>query len=194
MTMRIEKAIELIVGSADSWVRLEEVRKVSRGLVLSFGIHKGRRGKRVDAWRITCSEVHEANITALDGGGLALYSSTHPAARECVAPRAEVRWSGTSDEAVLIGTLYKAHTEAVDDWIPFDWYSGIQAVSKDKFVCRGPDFLMRAYAKALGSIGKQPQVILRRKRTTVRPRVLHFGDSYIVANTFIAELQVAKSK
>jgi hypothetical protein len=186
--MRIEEAITSIYRLPDPWVRLEEIRRVSRGFDLSFSVHKGKRGRQVDAWRIRCLEVHEAKITAMDLGGLALYSSTHPAAREAVARQAEVRWSGANDGAVLMGALYKAHTEAVDDWIPFDWYSGIKSISKDKFALRGPDFLMRAYAKALRSIGKQPQVILKRpNRRAARPRVLHFGDSYIVADTFNAE-------
>ena len=186
--MRIEEVIESIYQVGDRWLRLEEVRRVPRGLDLSFGVHKGRRGRRVDAWRITCTQVHTARITADDYGGVALYSSTHPAARECVAGQAEVRWSGATDEVLLIGTLYKAHTETVDDWIDFDAYSSIQAIAKDKFACRGPDFLMRAYAKALRSIGKRPQVILRRRsRKAVRLRVLHFGNSYVVANTFLAE-------
>ena len=186
--MRIEEAITSIDRSPDPWVRLEEIRRVSRGFDLSFSVHKGRRGRRVDAWRIGAWKIHQASITAMDFGGLALYSSTHPAAREAVARQAEVRWSGANDDAVLMGALYKAHTEAVDDWIPFDWYSRIRAISGGKFAIRGPDFLMRAYAKALRSIGKQTQVILRgRNQKTERPRVLHFGDSYIVADTFVAE-------
>jgi hypothetical protein len=188
MTMRIEEAITLIDHLPDFWVRLEEVRRVSRGFDLSFSVHKGRRGRRIDAWRIRCLEVHEAKITAMDLGGMALYSSTHPAAREAVARQAEVRGGGSSDQALLMGVLYKAHTETVDDWIPFDWHSSIKAISGNKFAIRGPDFLMRAYAKALRSIGKQPQVILRgRNRKASRPKVLHFGESYIVADTFVAE-------
>ena len=190
--MRVEKAIASIRLLPDSWVRLEEVRSLSTGFVLSFGIHKGRRGRRLDAWQITCVRVHEAKITALDGGGLALYPGTHPAARQRVARSAEVRWTGGSDEVVLTGALYRAHINAVDDWIPFDSYSDIESISKDKFALRGPDFLMRAYAKALRSLGKEPRVILRRSnRKAVRPKVLHFGDSYVVADTFLAEQRVS---
>jgi hypothetical protein len=188
MTMRIENVIDSIVYAAESWVRLEEVRRIPKGIDLLLAVHQGRRGRRIETWRITCLGVHVAQVTARDLGGIALYSSTHPAARECFAQQAEVRWRGVSDETSLLGTLYKAHTEAVDDWIPFDTYSRIRTLSEDKFACRGPDFLMRAYAKALRRISKQPQVILRRgSRKIVRPRVLHFGESHIVANTFIAE-------
>lgn len=188
MAMRIEKAIASIYGLADRWVRLQEVQRVPRGLVLSFGIHKGKRGARIEAWRITCIGVHEANITAWDLGGLALYSSTNPAAREHTAPQARLRWSGAVDEVLLLGALYKAHSEAVDEWIPFESYSSVKSIPKDGFVCEGPDFLMRAYAKALRSIGKQPHLILgRRKGKNLHPRVLHFGTSHVVADKFIAE-------
>ncbi|MGC2637652.1 MAG: hypothetical protein WA294_10775 [Acidobacteriaceae bacterium] len=184
--MRIEKAIEEINRPAGRWVRLEKVRWSRGHLALSFGIHKGKRGGRFDAWMFQCSEVLDANITALDGGGLAMYRSSHPAARQFAARQAEVRWHGVSDE--VVGALYKAHIEAVDDWIPFGSYSNIRAISNDNFSCRGPDFLMRAYARALRAIAKQPQIILARaKPDAIRPGVLHFGGSYVVANRFTAE-------
>ena len=186
--MRIEEAIDSVIYAGDHWARLEELRRIPKGLDLYFGIHKGQRGKRVDAWKITCLEVHEANITAWDGGGMAIYSSDHPAAREITARRAEVRWSDTGDQIEIVGALNRAHTAAVDDWIPFDSYSTIHTISKNRFALRGPDFLMRAYAKALRSINEKPQLILRRgKKKTIRPKVLHFGNSKVIANTFIAE-------
>lgn len=186
--MRIEKALKEIHSSADGWVRLDEARWLRSVLVLSFGIHKGKRGGRSAAWALRCDEVCDAKITGLDGGGLRLYPTSHPAARQFVAPQTEVRWHGVSDELILAGALYKAHTEAVGDWIPFDSYSSIRAISKDKFSCRGPEFLMRAYADALRAIGKTPQLALgRRYPKEIRPRVLHFGDSYVVATRFTAE-------
>jgi hypothetical protein len=186
--MRIEEAVTLIQYTPDSWARLEQFQRIPKGLDLYFGIHKGQRGKRVDAWKITCLEVHEAIIDSWDLGGMALYPSDHPAAREIIARRAEVRWSGSADETKIVGALYKAHTAAFYDWGRFDLYSVIHSISKNKFALRGPDFVMRVYAKALRSIVGKPQLILRRgKRKAIRPKVLHFGVSYVVANTFIAE-------
>jgi hypothetical protein len=92
--------------------------------------------------------------------------------------------------------------EAVDDWIPFDRYLPIKIpwngtsilpyfapVSGSKFVCRGPDFLVRAYAKALEAIGERIQLTLRGgpKPKSIRPKVLHFGSSFVVANAFTAQ-------
>jgi hypothetical protein len=187
--MRVEEAVASIYGLPGSWARLECFRRTSGTLELCFGIHKGKRGGKIGAWRVACLGVHEAKITALDGGGIALYPATHPAARGCVARLAEVRWSGPSDHTALLGALYQAHTKLVGDWIPFEWYSTIQTIKAGNFCLRGPDFLMRAYAKVLRSCGKQPRLILRMKPhpKSVQPRVLHFGDSYVVADTFTAE-------
>jgi hypothetical protein len=186
--MLIEKTIKSVIYAADNWVRFEKARRVPKGLEVSFGIHKGQRGKRVDAWKITCQEIHEARITAQDMGGMAMYPSGHPAARQFTARQASIRWSGNCDEIKVIGALYKAHTAVVDDWIPFDYYSSILATSKGEFTLRGPAFLMQAYVKVLRAMGEKPRLMLRRgKRKSPKPKVLHFGDSYIVANKFLVE-------
>jgi len=153
-------------------------------------------------WSVTCRRVHEAKITSIDGGSLRVYPATHPAARQYVARRAELRWPRTCDEAKVLLALYRAHTRAADDWIPFDRYLSIETpwtgtslrphfapISGDNFVCRGPDFLVRTYAKALEAIGEQVQLTLRRasKLKPAQPRVLHFGESYVVAERFRAE-------
>lgn len=200
--MLINNAVKFVHSIPDSWVRVERVRRVSGGLEVCFSVHKGQRGKRVDGWSVTCRRVHEAKITSIDGGGLRVYSATHPAARQYVARRAELRWPRTCDEAKVLLALYRAHTRATDDWIPFDRYLSIETpwtgtsfqphfapVSGNNFVCRGPDFLVRAYAKALEAIGEPVQLTLRRasKLKPARPKVLHFGESYVVADAFRAE-------
>jgi hypothetical protein len=203
IAMLIQSAVKLVHSIPDSWVRVEQVRRMSGGLEVCFSIHKGQRGKRIDGWSVTCRRVHEAKITAIDGGGLRLYRATHPAARQYVARRAELRWPRTCDEAKVLLALYRAHTRAADDWIPFDRYLSIETpwtgtsfqphfapISGNNFVCRGPDFLVRAYAKAIEAIGERVRLTLRRvpKLKPTLPRVLHFGESYVVADSFTAEL------
>lgn len=131
-----------------------------------------------------------------------MYPATHPAARQYVARRAELRWPRTCDEAKVLLAPYQAHTKAADDWIPFDRYLSIETpwtgtsfqphfapISGNNFVCRGPDFLVRTYAKALEAIGEQVPLTLRRasKLKPAQPKVLHFGESYVVAEAFRAE-------
>jgi hypothetical protein len=190
MAMRIETAIQSAhaLPSPDGWVRLEDVRKTPGRLELCFGIHKQDRNRQKSfSLTVACLGVREANITDFDGGGLLLYSPSHVAARQYTARLAELRWEESTDRATVLGALYQAHCGAVDDWIPFDRYVSLKAVSRGKCVCRGPGFLMRAYAKALRAKGEKPRLILRigsnSKRSTLR--VLHFGDSFVVAAKFV---------
>ncbi len=200
--MLIQNVVKIVESVPDSWVRVVQVRRMSGSLEVSFNVHKGKRGKRVDQWRVTCRGVHEAQITDRDLGGLRFYPSTHPAARQFIARWAELRWPRPCDEARVFLALHRAHIRAVDDWIPFDSYLQIETpwagssfqpyfapISGSNFVCRGPEFLVRAYAKALEAIGERARITLRRapKLKPTKPKVLHFGESYVVANTFTAE-------
>ena len=128
-------------------------------------------------------------MTALDGGGLLLYPGTHPAALRYTARRAELRWSGIRDRAEVIGALYEAHVKATDDWLPFDEVVSIETISEGRFICRGPDFLMRAYAKAFRAKADRVRLVVRggSKAKPLRLKVLHFGDSYVVATEFTAQ-------
>jgi hypothetical protein len=194
--MLIQEAIDSIHQRLDSWVRVEQVRRISGGIDLCIGIYKGRRGRKPDLWSIICEGVHEAEIRDFDGGGLEVYSSTHPAARQYTARQAELRWPCTGGEMEVLAALYRTHLEAVDDWISFDTYLPMYGPYPNapgrpggKFVCRGPDFLLRAYAKALREIGEPAKLILCGipKRTRTPPKVLHFGTSYVVADAFDAQ-------
>jgi hypothetical protein len=189
MAVDIERDLEPLRTLPDpkGWVRLEQVRKERGRLELRFGIHEENRGKRkIGSWRIVCSGVREAHIADFDGGGLALYPTVHPAARQYTARQAELRWAASNNKPTALGALYKAHTEAVNDWIPFDRCVSMKSISDKKCVCRGPDFLVLAYAKALRTLGEKPYLTLRGSRKSKQSslRVLHFGDSFVVAAVF----------
>jgi hypothetical protein len=199
--MQIEKAISTIDLISDSWVRMELMRRILGGIELRFGIHKGRRGKRLDGWEVLCRGVHELKISYEDFGGMAVYRTNHPAARQYVVQSAELRWPRTCDEGRALGALFSAHLETVGDWIEFDSYLGIEfpwthgnqhtyslPTTSNEFVLRGPSFLLRAYAKALKAIGEPVKLTFRNrpKGKSVRPKVLHFGGSYVVADKFEA--------
>jgi hypothetical protein len=141
-------------------------------------------------------------ITEDDGGGFRLFPSDHPAARQYSARRAELRWPRTCGEAKTLVALFRAHVAETDDWIPFDRYLRINTpwngtsflphfapVSGSNFVCRGPDYLIRAYARALQRTGEKVKVTVRnenKKRKAIRSKILHFGMSYVVADSFTA--------
>lgn len=193
--MRIETAIQKVhaLPAPNGWVRLEEVRKAPGRLELRFGIHEENRGRRkTDSLDIVCLDVRETHITDFDGGGLRLYPTTHAAARQYTAQHAEIRWIAINDRTTALGALYQAHCSAVDDWIPFDRYVSLKAISNKKCVCRGPSFLMRTYAKALRATGEKPHVTLRMGGNSKRSnlRVLHFGASFVVAAKFVVASKV----
>jgi hypothetical protein len=183
--MLIQTAIKLIDALPDSWVRVAYMRNMSDCLELGLAIHKGRRGRLAESWTVSAQGVYEAKIDDFDGGGLAVYPSTHPAARQYIAPRLELRWKRMRDDAGILGALHREHLKAVDDWIPFDRYSFVAG----KSVCRGPDFLLQAYARVLEKAGESVRITVRAKvrPKVARPRVLHFGSSYLIANAFLAE-------
>lgn len=192
--MLIEKAIKSIHAVPKRWVRVAQVRYMPNRLELFLTIHEERRGKpMVDAWTILCAGVRETHITDFDGGGLALYRSTYPTARQYTARRAELRWASRGATENMLGSLYRAHLDTVDDWVAFDRYAfgswTRSALNKENLVLRGPDFLMRAYAKALRAIGESPRLKLqpRGKRRPAALRTLHFGESFVVAAGFTAE-------
>ena len=191
--MNIDKAIESFYTEGN-WARLDEVRRATKNVSLMFGVYKGQRGKRIEGWQIECFGVYRMQITDWNQCGLAIYSSSHPVAREFTARKAEIRWNGPNENAEIVGALYLAHLAAFDDWIPFDSYSGIRTTSENKFALRGPDFVMRAYAKALRSLGKKSQLTVLKKRKKANiPKVLHFGSSFVVAERFVVKHEQADS-
>jgi hypothetical protein len=168
------------------------VSRAPAGLDISFSVLRGQNGKKTDSWKVICRGVREAKLTDLDGGGLRLYTA-HPAAQQYTLPRAQLSWNGAvvnADE--MLGVLYQAHWQEVDDWIPFDRYTKTKDIGAKKVVWQGPLFLMRAYANALRTMGLQ--VALKRQAKTSRQpalKVLHFGESYIVAATYKAQHQTS---
>jgi hypothetical protein len=176
-----------ITSEPCGWVRLKHVRTSRGNLHLLFSIHEGIRGrKEIESWCIICRGVREAQIMDFNGGGLALYSTNHPAARQYTARQARLQWIKGDNEATVLGVLYRTHTEIVDDWIPFDSYVPMEILSSKKCICRGPDFLLGAYSRALQANGINTQLKLLKLGRSARKRlrVLHFGGSFVVALGF----------
>jgi len=93
-------------------------------------------------------------------------------------------WSPSEDRSDVLATVYHAHRVAVDDWIPFERYVS-KPTSRNEFNIEGPESMIRAHAKALRRDGKQPRIVLRAAtRKPSGPRVLYFGESFVVADAF----------
>jgi hypothetical protein len=199
--MLVEQAIRQMYLVPDRWIRVDWIGRIPRGVDIRFAVHAGRRGKKAAGWTIRCLTVHESKISDFDGGGLVLHTSDHPAARQYLGPWADLRWLRSSNQAAILSTLYKAHIDATDDWIPFDRYvfpempyrRGFDVHSREQFSCRGPAFLIRGYAKALRMSGEKIQTIPLKggKPKTGWPKVLHFGTSYVIAADIVVAVDNA---
>jgi hypothetical protein len=186
MSRSTETAIREIQRTPGGWIHVEAIRKTRAGVVLSLDVRKGKRGATIGGWEVTCDGIRELNLSDLDGGGIRLYRSSHPSAKQYVAPMARLRCRQAGNVVSVLGALAQAHLAAVDDWIPLDRYLPMDSHAKTSFVVAGPDFLVRAYARALRRLDLVVSVkaVARRRRATPAPSVLHFGNSFIVANGF----------
>jgi hypothetical protein len=100
-------------------------------------------------------------------------------------PKLYGRHSGRSGNACSSSAQQlgnEARIAVMDDWLPFDEVVSAETISKRTASCRGPDFL-HAYAKALRAKGERVQLVLRGgdKAKSMTLKVLHFGDSYVIA-------------
>jgi hypothetical protein len=185
MKASIGRAISSMLAPPGGWVRVDAVGRELGGIVISFGVYAGKRGRRLLSQDIRCRGVLETHICDLDGGGIGLYSSGHPAARQYADQPALLRCVLGDRAAAGLGAMLSAHLRLADDWIPFDRYV---RETKDPLVVRGPAFVVRGYATAPRRLGLAPKVSAagRARRHVLRCRVLHFGNSFVVARGFEA--------
>lgn len=166
---------------------MDAVTRTRSGFEISFGIYASRRGRKNITYLVACEGVREIKLSDFDGGGIRLYPRTHPAARQ-FGIQAKLQWPSRVDLGVNVGALYTAHEKLVGDWIPFERFAEIRQTKTARH-CLGPLFLLRAYARELKSSGEEATVrSLGKSNVKLLPRVLHFGESYVVADRFSARV------
>lgn len=188
----LTRALKQIDKIPNAWVRLGLVVPDGRNLGLLFNIVEGKRGRIVQHCRVRCLRVRQWHVDDLDGGGIRLYGSDHPLARQYSSAKARLRLERVEDAGAAIAALVTAHTRVFDDWVPIDRYLGSLAdlpvrVANGLSVT-GPEFALKAYARALrsaaaASLSRRPKQV-----GTPRFRVLHFSQSFVVAERFEADL------
>ncbi len=141
---------------------------------------------------LRCKGVLESHFSDFGLGGIRLYPPGHPAARQYTARRAILRWSRDERNRDILGVLVRTHKAVVDDWIPVERYLGGELSDRRQPTCRGPEFLLKAYARALRMSGIRCNLTLGPKAAAIRARlrVLHFGASFVVAR----ELSIVQSE
>jgi hypothetical protein len=190
----IKTLMATIDRSPDAWVRLGVAVPDGKSLALIFNMFQGKAGPIVHRCRVRCVGMREYHLEALDGGRLRLYDSRHPLARQYSAPRARIKVTRLAESAAVLAALVQVHSRTFGDWVPLDRYLGTLAdfprrVAADGLAVSGPDFLLRSYAKALRQLGVSVSFQeYPRRRQPVRTRVLHFSQSFVVAEAFRAEI------
>jgi hypothetical protein len=190
----VNKLLALVHRTPDAWVRLGLALPDGKSLGLLLNVFKGKDGPLIQRVRVRCVGVREYHLEALDGGGLRLYDSKHPLARQYWAARARLRCAPAREDAAALAALVQAHSRTFEDWVAPDRYLGDLARLPKRFaaeglVLSGPDFVLRAYAKALRMLGLSVSVRSKpARRRSARPKVLHFSQSFVVAEAFTADL------
>jgi hypothetical protein len=124
-------------------------------------------------------------VEDFDGGGIRVYSGKHIAARQ-FGEQAEIRWHPHLRLTMMAGVLYQAHNNIAGDWIPFKRYSRLLQPGPPPYICRGPKFLMEEYARWLTGEGEEPSIQALKQKSSKPLKVLHLGNSSVVAEKFSA--------
>lgn len=185
----------------DLFVHLESARWAGESLRLEFAVRALSAEEEWSRWRVDCQGVLDYRFEQAHGY-LELGSAEHLLVRQCVAARHALYFYGRPGSVdALIVKLLEAHRRVSDGWIPFGRYLNradslrkLLAHGHGKFAS-GPDFLMRAYADLLGTEDIRCSMLLMQEGLGMEntgmsasigsPAVLIFGDSFVVAGTFV---------
>lgn len=140
------------------------------------------------AWKLRFSGVVEQQLSVIVDCGLNVWR--HHVVLDQYTRRREflhfAQRPGNADE--VIGQLWRAHTAAVDDWIPFDRYLNRELqlaellASGSGLLATGPDFLIDPYERVMRDFGCQPcRLALPGPPRLSQGLLAHFGESYVVA-------------
>jgi hypothetical protein len=192
--------IKQILRSAqrNEWLSVTAIAVVGRDLTLRFEAAPKKRSRLKRAWIVSCRQVRDLCLADFDGGGINHWARDHPTIWQFSSPRASLAISfGNHTRAECLGVLLEAHHIAVDDWIEFDRFADIDrktSAGPPKIVA--PQFLLAEYRRRLVRAGFSAQLTKPRKRfywsgrgwSLRRSKVsmLHFGNSFIIAESFTA--------
>lgn len=184
----------------DGWFHLTSFVQEGRRVTLRFEQAATSTSSLAAAWIVSCDQVREMSLTNDDLGGLNFWEHDHPVAAQFSSPKASLSIAlGAHTAAECAGVLLRAHRAAVDDWLEFDrfarpsrWLSG----TTRRVAFAGPQFLLEAYQQELTQFGFTARVKRYKRKLywsgmswSERKRkvsVLHFSNSFIVAESFLA--------
>ena len=172
---------------------LSEARWIGKDLALCFYVSPD--GKTQEVWEVICKSVVESQLTETTNCGLNYWESEdHPVIAQYSEPHEDLYFSKpTENPSALLGILWKVHRKATDNWIPFDRYINRQVTPRELFesdmgmLASGPSYLIEAYASAIDNEGMKPRRLASEEGIYVpEAKMIHFSESYVVAETFEA--------
>jgi hypothetical protein len=185
-----------------AWVRLAAALPGRGATTLRFELLRHVGAKPASQWVVSCQRVREMTLTVDDFGGLNFWRDDHPALAQFTSRKSSLTIHlGGRSVAECAGVLLRAHWNAVDDWIEFDRFAvrdGELTAASGRVSVGGPRFLMEAYHRELRESGFAAQLKPYKRALywsglgwSERKRdvsMLHFGNSFVVAEAFSAEL------
>jgi len=94
--------------------------------------------------------------------------------------------------SVVCAALVTAHGRIFDDWVPIDRYRGsfadLPVRVGNGLSLTGLEFVLKAYARALRSVSAASLSRRPKRIGPARIKVLHFSQSFVVAERFDADL------
>ena len=188
------------------WLSVTTVTSERRNLMLRFESFPAPADGSTGAWLVSCRQVREFSLTDFDGGGLNFWTKSHPLLSQFSSRKASLRVTvGRRTMAECIGMLLKVHSQSVDGWIDFERFlpPALSARTDARPVAiNGPEFLLIDYQRGLDAAGfgatlKRHQRALywsgfgwSERRHPVS--LLHFGNSFVVAESFSAQAETTK--
>jgi hypothetical protein len=143
----------------------------------------------ISFWTLQCFGVIEYLLRGAHYQiGLNIWENDHPVIDQHTESREGVYISKAPKSSdTVVGQLWAAHVKRVDDWISFDRYLNtelpLQALldSGNALIASAPAFLASAYVEVLESNRCAPSRVPAGPARASSARLVHFGDSYVVA-------------
>ena len=200
---RTERRMKQLLNAVgeDRWFLVTSVSSERRNLVLRFESLPAPTDGSIGAWLVSCRQVREFSLTDFDGGGLNFWTKNHPLLSQFSSQKASLRVTvGGRTTAECVGVLLKIHRQSVDDWIDFDRFVPPAVSTRTDarpIAIDGPEFLLTHYRRGLEAAGFG--ATLKKHRRALywsgfgwserrhRVSLLHFGNSFIVGESFSAK-------
>jgi hypothetical protein len=170
--------------SKDYWVSSDKIIFRENNIHIDFIL---KIDNDIERYKIICKNIIEYLICDVNGGGINLWKdNNHYMLRQFTDETYSLKIiSNKNIFDNMVYKLYKLHTRKYNDWIPFDKYFKMFIKThslKYSEIYKGPKFIAMEYIKILNKNSvKYSMESMGRKEFNENIKMIHFGNSYIVA-------------